>query len=186
MRVAIHQANFVPHYPFFQKMESVDTFIILTQCQYEKGGYQNRFNIGEDWYTMGVEKGIKPICEKQYLNPVRDFDRLKRKLPKYRHILKLFDHRISRKVGFTNSMIIFDIHSMLQLKTSLFFDHPTILKGTDRLVDLCKRHGATTYLAGPSGANYMEFEKFHAAGIRVEFQENRIMKPILEVLAEKL
>ena len=53
MRVSIHQPNFVPWYPFFQKIKEVDVFVILKECQFEKNGYQNRFNFNDKWYTNG-------------------------------------------------------------------------------------------------------------------------------------
>ena len=53
MRVSIHQPNFVPWYPFFQKIKEVDKFIILKECQFEKNGYQNRFNFNEVETELG-------------------------------------------------------------------------------------------------------------------------------------
>ena len=58
MRLAIHQPNFMPWYPFFEKIKNCDKFIMLTHCQFEKNGYQNRFNLNDKWYTMSVKKGL--------------------------------------------------------------------------------------------------------------------------------
>ena len=69
MRVSIHQPNFVPWYPFFQKIKEVDIFVILKECQFEKNGYQNRFNFNDKWYTMSVKKGLEPIRDKVYIDP---------------------------------------------------------------------------------------------------------------------
>ena len=53
MKISIHQPNFVPWYPFFQKIQQCDKFIILTHCQFEKNGYQNRFNFNDKgWVTL--------------------------------------------------------------------------------------------------------------------------------------
>ena len=43
MKIAIHQPNFLPWYPFFQKIKEVDKFIILGNCQFEKNGFQNPY-----------------------------------------------------------------------------------------------------------------------------------------------
>src|SRR6185295_8932001 len=45
------------------------------------------------------------------------------------------------------------------------------LKATDLLVEICKKGGATTYLSGVSGADYLELDKFKEANINVEFQQ---------------
>ena len=39
MKIAIHQPNFFPWYPFFEKIKNCDIFIILTHCQFEKNGF---------------------------------------------------------------------------------------------------------------------------------------------------
>ncbi len=56
MIISIHQPNFMPWNPFFEKIQQSDMFVCLTQCQFEKNGYQNRFNFNDKWYTMSVKK----------------------------------------------------------------------------------------------------------------------------------
>ena len=77
MILAIHQPNFFPWWPYFEKIEQADMFVFLTHCEFEKNGYQNRFNHNDNWYTMSVKRGMKPISEKEYLNPKKDWDRIK-------------------------------------------------------------------------------------------------------------
>jgi hypothetical protein len=40
-----------------------------------------------------------------------------------------------------------------------------------RLIEICKRLGADTYLAGEGGRGYMDLERFHSAGIELVFQD---------------
>ncbi len=42
---------------------------------------------------------------------------------------------------------------------------------TGRLVDICGRVGADTYLSGAGGQDYLDLGQFDAAGIRVAFQD---------------
>lgn len=184
MRISIHQPNFMPWYPFFKKIESVDTFIILENCQFEKNGYQNRFNIDNKWYTMSVNKGIEPVKNKIYINYLKDWNSIKSKLNNYKTILNQFDECINEKLSITNSSIIKKIANLLQIKTNIIFDYPTELNKTERLVDICKKHGATTYVAGSSGNNYLDINLFKLENINVEFQNlsDEIKKPILYIL----
>ena len=61
MKLAIHQPNFMPWYPFFQKIQQADIFVILQNCQFEKNNFQNRFNVDNQWYTMRVTKTMENI-----------------------------------------------------------------------------------------------------------------------------
>jgi hypothetical protein len=90
MRIAIHQPNFIPWYPFFQKMAAVDIFVLMIHCQFEKGKYQNRFQLNGRWHTMSVDHGLDPIIDKRYVRFQEDWDRIKRQLPTYDRIFPAF------------------------------------------------------------------------------------------------
>lgn len=183
--VSIHQPNFFPHKAFFDKMKQSDVFVLMSEPQFEKGGYQNRFNIGDEWYTMSVNAGLDPIKEKRYVNETDDFKKILQSLPKYKHILHQFWIHIEISLSETNICIIEDIAELLEIKTPIKYDYPTVLKGTERLVHICQNYGATKYLSGVSGKNYMDLSLFDKAGIEVIFQEPSPSKPILEVLYER-
>jgi hypothetical protein len=176
MRIAIHQPNFFPYYPFFQKMQEVDLFVILGHCQFEKNNYQNRFHFN-GWNTMSVNRGLEPIVNKEYVNYKMDWEKISTK-----NKLDRFTSCISKSLFETNTKIIKKIANELNIETLIKYDYPTQLKGTDRLVDICERYGATEYLSGVSGLNYLELDKFK--NIKVTFQDKSKMinKPILEVL----
>lgn len=188
MVVSIHQPNFFPYYPFFQKMEQADIFVILQNCQFEKNNFQNRFNKDEKWYTMSVNKGLDPIITKRYLNPEKDWIRIKNMLPEYGDVLNLFDDCISENLAHTNSKIIFKIKEFLDIKTEIFYDYPTELTSTDRLVDVCLKYKAKKYISGISGSKYLDLDKFKSNRIEVVFQDERSMikTPVIDILKNKL
>ena len=186
MIVTIHQPNFMPWYPFFQKMQDADVFVILKNCQFEKNGFQNRFNIGEKWYTMSTKKGLEPICNKPYLNPHKDWEKIKNKLPQYTDVLCFFDDDITDNLSQTNINIIRRISSLLGIETKIVEDFPTDKKSTSRLVELCQIHQATHYLSGPSGKNYLNVDEFNKNNIEVIYSNDNVLKePILETLKRK-
>jgi len=184
MTISIHQPNFFPYYPFFQKMIDSDVFVILTHCQFEKNNYQNRFNKDGKWYTMSVNKGLDPINTKTYINPIKDWERIKNMLPKYRNLLNEFDYCIDTDLSSTNINIILRIKEMLGIKTQILFDYPTEFFSTERLVDLCIKNKATKYISGISGINYLDLELFRNNNIDVIYQDKNIMinKPIIDIL----
>lgn len=186
MIVSIHQPNFVPWYPFFQKIQASDCFIILENCQFEKNNFQNRFNIGETWYTMSVKKGLEPIVNKVYVNPHSDWEKIKTKLKNYKSLLDNFDDCISESLSETNKKVIVKICEFLEIKTKIVSDFPTDLKSTERLIHLCKINNATHYLSGLGGKKYLDPNLFEKNNIELLFQEERTIekKPILLKLSE--
>lgn len=153
-------------------MAAVDKFVVLTQCQFSREHYQHRFKYQDKWYTMGVSdvKHPAPINQRYYSNPHEDWDKIKRRLPQHAAWFSQFDECIQPMLWLTNVRIISKMMGLLKIKTDFLCDPITHLTGTDRLVEICQTLGATTYLAGASGAHYMELEKFAAAGITVEHQ----------------
>jgi len=185
MKISIHQPNFMPWYPFFQKIQNVDRFVILTHCQFEKNGYQNRFNFNNSWYTMSVKKGLEPIKDKLYLNPNNDWDKIKNRLSEYKTILDEFDNCIVESLEETNCLVINKLCEMLEIETEIVFDYPTELKSTDRLVDLCKHYGATEYISGIGAKEYLDEYIFHKNNIKVTYQDNLNKAHSLQVVKEK-
>jgi hypothetical protein len=172
VRIAIHQPNFVPWKPFFQKMAAVDVFVLLRHCQFSREVYQHRFKYQEHWYTMSVTgHRMNKIMSMLYAQPERDWASIKRKLPAFEKFFNALDSCICMNLARTNELIIESLRQQLGIPTEIRLDSPTELKGTERLVEICQEHGATTYLAGPSGGNYMDFNLFKNAGITVEFQD---------------
>ena len=102
MKIGIHQPNFLPWYPFFQKINDVDIFIILKEPQFEKNNFQNRFSLNDEWYTMSVHKGMMPIKNKEYFNPQEDWEQIKKKLHNYENILSEFEEFITKNLFETN------------------------------------------------------------------------------------
>lgn len=172
MRIAIHQPNFVPWWPFFEKMASVDRFIVLTHCQFNREHFQHRFKFQERWHTMGVQdvRHIDSIRNRIYANPARDWAKIKQRLPKYKSWFEEFDDCIQSELWRTNFSIILRIAEQLKIRTEILIDPIPSCTGTDRLIEICRASSATTYVAGRSGASYMDLKKFAQAGIKVQLQ----------------
>lgn len=170
-------------------MASVDVFVFLCHCQFEKGKYQNRFRLRDQWFTMSVNHGLEPINRKRYVQPQEDWEKIKRRLPEYRQIFTQIEGNVSQGLCWTNCNIIKKLTELLGITTRIEFDSECgLLKGTDRLISICKQFGGDTYLAGQSGASYMEPDKFTDAGIKIEYQDlsKADTRHTLEVLHERL
>lgn len=182
MIISIHQPNFLPWYQYFKKIQSCDIFVILKYCQFEKNNYQNRFSFNNEWQTMSVNKGNDLLCEKIYTQPEYDWVKIKKRLFKYQKQLSLFDQCISKNLCDTNICIIQKICDILDIKTKIVFDYPTGLTSSERLLDICKHHKATTYLSGPSGKKYLNLDLFKNHDIQVNYFSCEDKRHILEMI----
>jgi hypothetical protein len=133
---------------------------------------------------MSVKKGLEFINTKQYIDAKKDWERIKNSIPKYKHILSEMDDLISDNLYQTNSSIIRYLVKKLNIDTIIVEDYETDLTSTSRLVDICKRNGATTYLAGQGGKDYLNEELFNIENIQVVYQENMNRIHTLEYLNE--
>jgi len=110
------------------------------------------------------------IIDKKYISPEEDWEKIKRTIG-YKW-LPLFDECIQGNLAQTNSDIILKILSQLNLSAEVKFDEPGVYKTpSEKLLDICKRNSATTYLSGPSGRRYLDVKEFDDAGIEVKFSE---------------
>jgi len=189
MKCAIHQPNFFPWYPFFQKMQECDIFVILGFCQFEKNNYQNRFKMKgkfREWNTLSVNNKLQNIKEKTYLDPVNDYKKIVNNLPEYTDILNRFFpiFNENKNLYFVNNLIIKLIADTLNIKTYIVNDYPTGKTGTDRLVDICETVDCNTYISGIGAKKYLDESLFNRHNIKIEYQnENEmIRKPVLEIL----
>ena len=178
MIIAIHQPNFFPWLPFYEKIKAADVFVFLGNCQFEKNNYQNRFYYRDRWHTMSVNKGLESIVDKRYVSHEKDWNKIKVNLRDKKTILDDYDDCIDGNLYQTNRNIITKTLKRLNINAAIEYDSPTTLVSTDRLVEICKALKATKYLAGRGGMKYMETDKFEAAGIEIEVQNISVEQSI--------
>lgn len=157
MRVAIHQPNFTPWFPYFYKMSCVDKFVLLNQVQFEKNGFQNRYRLSSGkWVTKPVVAGTDKICNKFYTDG-----------------LSLVQHNID---------IIYWIKQTLGIEAELVPDVLTNSSSTQRLIDNLNYHGATVYVTNPTAKDkYLDEDMIRKAGIDIEYCDTQYKLHIWEM-----
>lgn len=143
MILAAHQLNFIPWLPYFSKMHQADVFVLMSHCQFEKNGFQNRANISGQWWTMPVKKGMKEIKDKEYVS--------------------------GTKVVSLNERWIIAIALTLGIDVSkIRYDFPTEARGTERIIELCKYYDCDKYLTNPEAMDkYLNESELNKSGIEV-------------------
>lgn len=143
MILAAHQINLIPWLNFFRKMHLADKFILMRNVQFEKNGWTNRFLVKDKWMTLPVKSGVELIADKKYVN------------------------------GYTieqiNTPLIIGFARMLGIDTDkCVLDDATVEMGTDRILDYCRKFGATEYLTNPSAEEkYLDVKKMEDNGVKV-------------------
>ena len=184
----IHQPEFLCWPGFFDKMYRSNLFVVLDNIQFRKDYFQNRNRIktknGWRWLTVPLKRPVfgRKICDieiygeqwkKRHLNILNEnytsapfydsyIDGLKEVYEKYWKKLSSLNVELirlmMRYLGFERRIIL---ASELNLEEK---------KGTELLIDICRKLDADTYLSGEGGYNYMDLARFKEEEIKVVFR----------------
>lgn len=188
VRVGVIQSSYIPWRGYFDFIASVDRFVFHDDIQYTKSDWRNRNYIkapkGREWITVPVhykrvgqlicetridystkwhQKHLGKVqsnyCESSYVHDALDILASIQidQCPTISNLNIALTKRVCAYLGVTTPLIISSTLSLVGTKT-------------DRLIDLLKKLGATTYLSGPSADGYLDKEAFRKNGIRLEYK----------------
>ena len=189
-RVAIVQSNYVPWKGYFDLVAGVDTFVLYDDAQYTKRDWRNRNRIktpqGLQWLTIPVQ------VSGRYLQPIREVivddsawasDHWRTIALHYGRTAAFREHRDAlellyrtapaRWLSEINYHFLSGICGLLGIDTPFIWSSEFTLTGdaTDKLLQMCTQLGADTYVSGPTAKDYLQTQRFQAAGIEVEWAD---------------
>jgi len=193
MNVVILQPSYIPWRGYFHQIYKANTFVFYDDVQYDKHGWRNRNQIkttqGKQWLTIpvhshGVTEGI-PIHQVRIdwaktwaKNHLKALTFAYAKAPHFQRYLPLLNDFYQRRDEF---LVNFTIEFTVALARELGIAHTRFMRSseipgivgqkTDRLIQILKYVGATRYISGLSARDYIEQDKFDAAGITLEYME---------------
>ena len=193
MRVTIHQPNYLPWRGFVEKARVADVLVLLDTVQFSKGSYTNRTrmrsNSAEGWswmtvpvhHRLGQSIGCVEVVDDGWRS--RHFSWLKQtyqRSPFWRTmepILRPVYATSWSSLGPLNSVLISVLLEAFAVETRIVMASGLGCRGigSDYLLAICQELGATTYLSGESGPDYLDMGSFTASGIDVQvsrFQPN--------------
>lgn len=189
MRVGVIQSSFIPWRGYFDFIASVDLFVFHDDLQYTKGDWRNRNRIktpeGLIWLTVPVHyRSVSQlICETAIdestdwrTKHLRQWQSHYRRAPFLADVLAILGDMCHDRTGLTISEL--NTHLTRTIAAYLNISTPMVMSGqfdpsgakTDRLIDLLKKVGATSYLSGPSADAYLDKSAFSKAGIGLEYK----------------
>lgn len=183
MRVGIVQSCYIPWRGYFDLINSVDVFVIYDDVQYSTGSWRNRNQLkmrnGLRWITVPVQAKLGlAVDEVRIGQPQKPWREEHRRLliealepaPFFGDAMRLWEDGVRQPDEFisqVNVRLTNIICEYLQIKTRMVMsrEYASVGTKTARLIELLKQLDASTYLSGPSAADYLE---------EALFLENRI------------
>jgi hypothetical protein len=190
MILSVHQPQYLPWLGYFHKIAKSDRFVFLDNVQYKEREFQNRNKIrtqkGWMWLTVPV---VSRGERKQKISEVRIDNDMpwQRKhwgsiktaystAAYFKDYAAFFEEIYSKKWEWfldLNVHIISFILNELSITTPISFESDLKITSTktQRIIDICKKLNAGTYLSGIGGKDYLEEELFAQNGITLRYQE---------------
>ena len=196
MRLAIMQPYFVPYIGYFQLMSAVDKIVLLDDVNFINAGWINRNRIlakGQPhWLTLPLAKA----SQNRLINEIEIVDDHLWKRKAMRTIGLSYRNApfVEQALPFLSSLLkeargslsVFLSWHLVQVATLIGIDtriEPTSTiypkehrRGQDRILDICHREGATSYVNLPGGKNLYDAGLFASVGIDLLFLQPNLKK----------
>lgn len=200
MRVGIMQPYIFPYIGYWQLIHAVDQFVILDDVNYIRRGYINRNSIllsGKPYrFTIPVKKASQ---NKLIKDMELDFDREKKdkflmtihgaysKAKNYAKVFPFIEEIINNKEEDLTRFTEFSIRRImkyLDISTELLLSSQVPkqegIKGETRIIEICKRLHADTYINPCGGRKLYNQESFQLEGINLFFLDTASEKIVYD------
>jgi hypothetical protein len=191
MIVSINQPAYLPWLGYFHRIAVSDAHIVLDQVQFEKNSFTNRNKVrtGEGWCWLTVPVKTSGKFGDLSINSLEIADerpwaakhwetlRLNySKAPFFAQHAPFFEGIYARpweKLSDLARAITAYLLEAFKIETKIYFaSQMSALGKKDELVlNLCRELGATVYLSGPLGRNYLREELFREHAITVRYDD---------------
>ena len=193
MKIAIHQANYFPYPGFFHKINQADVFVIQDDIKFvNKVTNRNKIisSSGYTWINVPIKKGHQslPIMDVKINNEI-PWKKINFKKvcagynkAKFFHLYKDFFENLYKKewnnIFDLNFETIKQVLIWLNIKTKIVIESELDVSGqhTERLVNVCKKLGADTYISGIGGKKYLDEKLFEKNKIILKYQNYNPIK----------
>lgn len=185
--VSIRQPGYMAYTGFFKRVASCDVFVHLDDVLYERGRWDNRNFIKSSEGTVLLtvpafnKKGqnfneVKIVNEENWSKKHMNSIKLNyQKAPYFEKYWDSIEDILSKKwdklIDLNLALIeYFSLELDIKTKTVKSSELKVGLSGSKKLLEICKKLGATTYLSGSSGTNYLDEQIFRDAGIEIIYE----------------
>ena len=191
MKLAIMQPYLFPYIGYFQLIKAVDQFVIYDDVTFIKQGWINRNRILSNgkacFFTIPLSgAGSHTIIHDVVINTnlftnwrckfLKTLEQSYSKATYHQNILALINEILSYKTSNISELALFAINTVcdyLSIKTnpikSSTIYHNNELHSVERIIDICIKERATTYVNAPGGTALYTYDQFISHGIDLYF-----------------
>ena len=204
--ICIRQPGYLPFSGFFKKIESSDIFVYLDDVQFEKNDWDNRNKIrtsdGSIWLTVPVLhkfgqklNEIKIVNDeewnKKHLKAIQiNYQKAPFFETYWSEIKKILDTKWDKLIDLNYEFIEYFL-SKLDFKNNIVKSSDLGIDGTgtEKLLKICKKLNADTYLSGELGRSYLDEGIFNDANIKIIYEKyehpkySQVYKPFLPYMS---
>ncbi len=200
MRLAIMQPYFLPYIGYFQLMAAVDKFVLLDDVNFINGGWINRNRIAVKgklcWLTLPLRKASQnrlineieiiedPVWKRKALRTVElgyaDASFAPKTLPFFREIVSEAKGSLSAFLFRSLGRVAEHIGISTEIEPTSAIYAKEGRTGQNRILDICTREGATSYVNLPGGRDLYDTASFASAGVELVFLESNIPETVLQ------
>lgn len=187
LTVAIMQPYFLPYAGYFRLFAASDLFVIYDCVQFPRRGWvhRNRFLDAagaERWLTLPIARAPRDVLirELRFMDGAREElgERL-RPLPIFAagkqpegEIVATIRDVAGTPVDYLERVlerVVAHLRLPWQVMRSSTLNVPETLRGQDRIIEIARRVGATTYVNSPGGRSLYRARTFEDAGLQLRF-----------------
>ena len=193
MRVAIHQPEYLPCLPLLAKLRKADVVVLLDDVQFNRASLQHRAKVAGPsglvrWVSIPYRHAhpqrimdLQVADESYRESHMGTLGALYRTAPAFATVEPIVADLYERLRFLDLSCVAVVARASMDLLMSAFGVAPARIvrsstlaadgmKG-DRVLDICRRLKASTYIAGRAGSTYLDRDAFAAAGVAIEVSE---------------
>lgn len=189
MKLAIMQPYFFPYIGYWQLIHTADRFVIYDDVTYIKGGWINRnrilINSAPTYFTVSLyqSSSYKRICDIA-LQPspmwrkklVKMIETTYRKAPCFAEVFPVVESVIRHEADNLSDYLVYQLQTLSAymgittefVVTSRCYENND-LSGQERILDICKRSGASTYINPQGGQALYDRVTFKRCGLDLKF-----------------
>jgi hypothetical protein len=189
MKIGIMQPYFFPYIGYWQLLNAVDEYVIFDDVNYIKRGWINRNNILLNGEPKRINLHIKDASQNRLIKDTKlaqtDEDNkillevLKQsyhKAPYYEQVIylvkEILDYKTDNLSEYLTNQIIqvcnyLDIRTKILLSSDIEKDNS--LKGEEKIIEICKKRNADTYINAIGGKELYHDEHFKKENMELKF-----------------
>lgn len=193
MEVGIMQPYIFPYIGYWQLINTVDKFVILDDVNYIMRGFINRNSIllnGQPYkFTIPIEKASQNklimetklnFAQKEKKGFFLTVQNAYRKAPYYNKVMPLVEDILNNPERDLTSFIKFSIEKLMEymgINTEILVSSEIPktqgLKGEEKIIEICKRLGADTYINPCGGRKLYHHERFAEEKMNLYFLKTK-------------